>query len=175
MKKLILTIILAVFGLTGCTTLQTQTRGELQRSEQEKKLARAISLIQKGDTESATEVLESIADDRGIDGVTDEALFRLSILHLTPDADRESVLQALKPLERLRKEYPTSPWYAQASPLAEFLTNLSRKLQSATELRRQLKTLKDLNLSVTRENKELKLNIEKLKNLDVELERKKKP
>ena len=82
--------------------------------------------------------------------------------------------QTYKRLERLQKEYPSSSWARTAWPLMEFL-------ETGEELRRQNRNLKNLNQSLTKENKELhqnikeqNLNLERLKNLDLELEQKTK-
>ena len=170
-------IIIIVFAayLSGCATVQKSLEGQRQRSVQQEKLAQAIKLIERGNTEKAATILAAIVATAGIPGITDEALFRLGLLTVPSDLEREEISSALKYLERLQKEYPISPWSTQAASVTEFLANAPRHLQTTTELRRQLKSLKDLNLSLTRENKEMRLNIEKLKTLDLELEKKAKP
>jgi FtsZ-binding cell division protein ZapB len=58
------------------------------------------------------------------------------------------------------KEYPTSSWKKHSDSLIDLIAVLNRKIKS----------LKGENLSLTKENKELRLNIEKLKILDIEQE-----
>jgi len=168
-------IILAVLWLSGCATIQKSVESHRLRSARQERLAQAVSLMGKGHTEKAAAILSEIVAAPGIPGITDEALFRLGLLSVPPDLERDEIFIALKHLERLQKEYPVSPWAYQAAPLTDFLSGVPRRIQATTELRRQIKTLKDLNLSLTRENKEMKLNIEKIKALDLELEKKAKP
>ncbi|WP_298273279.1 tetratricopeptide repeat protein [Geobacter sp.] len=176
MKTARLLLIAAMLGtMTACTTLQKTIELQRQRSLQEERLETARTLLLKGDTDGAVRQLRAVVAAKKIKGVTDEALFRLALLTIPEDFDREEFTQAANLLERLRKEFPSSIWTAQAAPLASFLTEFPSRLQASTELRRQIKSLKDVNLSLTRENKELRLNIEKLKILDVELEKKTKP
>lgn len=167
--------IIMVVCLSGCASLQKSLESQRQRSARQDKLAQAVSLIGKGNTEKASKLLAEIVAAPGIPGVTDEALFRLGLLSVPPDLEREEIANALKHLERLQRDYPVSPWANQAATLTDFLSGVPRRIESTTELRRQIKTLKDLNLSLTRENKEMKLNIEKIKTLDLELEKKAKP
>lgn len=171
----ILVIMLFMAYLSGCATIQKSLEGQRKRTAQQEKLSQAVKLIERGNTEKAAAVLTAIVAAQGVPGITDEALFRLGLLSIPSDLEREEITNALKYLERLQKEYPVSPWATQAASLTDFLDVLPRRLQSTTELRRQIKTLKDLNLSLTRENKEMRLNIEKLKILDLELEKKAKP
>ncbi|RNC69615.1 MAG: tetratricopeptide repeat protein [Desulfuromonadales bacterium] len=175
MKFHVPAILLILASLAGCASLQKSVENVRQRTAQEEKLLQAVKLLGKGDTERASPLLESIVTAPGVTGVTDEALFRLALLSLPNDAERGDPTRSLKLLERLQKEYPSASWSSQASAVTDFLASAHQRLQATSELRRQLKSLKDQNLSLTRENKELRLNFEKLKSLDVELERKSKP
>lgn len=168
-------IFLLAITLTGCASLQKSIEGYRQRSSQKEQLARAVDLLAKGDAKHTVTILQGLVAGKGTPGITDEALFRLALLSLPEDLDMEDLVRVSRPLERLKKEYPASPWTTQAAPLAEFVATVSGRVQAASELRRQLKSLRELNLSLTRENKELRLNIEKLKTLDLEIERKTKP
>lgn len=168
-------IILLTACLSGCTTLQKTIKSHQMRNAQQENLTQALKHIDRGNTEKAMAHLKAIVAAPGVAGVTDEALFRLGLLSIPSDLDREELADALTYLERLQKEYPISIWSTQASSLTDFLSEIPHSIRATTELRRQIRTLKDLNLSLTRENKEMKLNIEKLKTLDFELERKAKP
>lgn len=170
--RLILITLLSL-ALSGCTTVQKTIEVQRQRLAQEDRLESAVKHLEQGDAEGAAKLLQSVVTAPGVPGVTDEALFRLALLTVPTELEQDEISQAAKLFDRLQREYPTSPWSTQSTYLADFLSGLPRRLQAASELRRQVKTLKDLNLSLTRENKELRLNIEKLKILDVELERKK--
>ena len=168
-------IVLIMTCLSGCASVQKSLESQRLRTAQQEKLAQAVRLIERGNTGRASTILTSIVTTPGVPGITDEALFRLGLLSLPSDLEQDEISSALKYLERLQKEYPVSPWATQASSLTDLLAGVPRRIQSTVELRRQIKTLKDLNLSLTRENKEMRLNIEKLKTLDLELEKKAKP
>lgn len=159
--------------LAGCTPLQ-KPGGILYGQAQERKLAAAVQKLEQGDVKGATELLEALSSEPAVPGITDEALFRLSLLYLKPALEKEGVQTTQQALERLRREFPASPWTRQAAPLTELLT-------ATADLQRNNRNLKTLNISLTRENKELgrenrelRQNIEKLKHLDLELEQKSK-
>ena len=160
MTKSIL-LLCAALALTGCTAL-TRQDGILYPYGQEKKLARAVTFLQEGKTPAASELLTAICAEKGVPGVTDEALFRLSLLHLGATLEKNGVAKAQHDLERLTDEYPTSPWALLASSLTEFL-------DSVEDVRQQERRLKESNHSLTKENRELRQNIEKLRNLELEM------
>ena len=106
--------------------------------------------------------MAAISAEQGVPGVTDEALFRLSLLRLGSVQDKNVVFQTKHNLERLQKEYPASSWTPLASSLAEFI-------DSDDDVRLQARKLKDLNGALTKENRDLHTSIEKLKNLELEM------
>jgi len=138
-----------------------------------KKLAEALRALREGDADTAAKLLDEISRGKAADGVTDEALFRLALLSIDTEPERQQNSLTSNLLGRLETEYPESPWTLQAAGLSELLENLSQKFRNNQEMRRQIKSFKDMNQHLIRENKELRLNIERLKNLDLELERKK--
>jgi hypothetical protein len=154
-------------GLNACATTHTDDSGILYRYAQERKLAAAIELQKEGNVSSAVKSLAALCSEPTVPGVTDEALFRLSLLYLKsgPGNDKGPTQLAHQSIERLRKEFPSSSWTGMAAPVEELLT-------ATAELRRQSRTLKNQNQSLSRENQELRQTIEKLKRLDLELEQK---
>ena len=158
--------------LTGCATL-TKPGTPLYRFGQERKLARAETMLERKDIPAATEQLEAICAAPGVPGVTDGALFRLSMLNLPNELNKSGQGRARKGLERLRKEYPSSPWAPIASAVSEALATFEGSVSSsrATEedQRQQLRKLKEQISSLSRENRELHESIEKLKNLEIEM------
>jgi hypothetical protein len=168
------TLLLSLALCGGCAT--TPQRGEsvgfMQRHSASKRLASAVELLGKGDSPGAAKLLGAICAGKPVPDVTDEALFRLALLSLKPGPERPASAHANQLLKRLRKEYPSSPWTAQAAPLVELIN-------AAEDLKRQNKNYKAANQSLTRENSELNknieqlnTNIEQLKHLDLELEKK---
>jgi len=87
--------------------------------------------------------------------VTDEALFRLALLNLKDDSNK-SLLRAQSLLDRLSEKYPASLWTRQSAQLHAYLRRRQREQKSQKEL--------------SRDNRELRQNLERLKQLDLELE-----
>ena len=94
-------------------------------------------------------------------------MFRLALLHFRDDNSR-GVQRASQLFDQLRSDYPKSIWTRQSAPLATYLAG-SRTLR---DKQRELKTLKELNLSLNRDNRDLRQTIERLKSLDLELDQK---
>jgi hypothetical protein len=136
-------------------------------SIEERNFAVALQYLRSGNESAARDLLERVVGAPSLKGVTDEALFRLSLLSLRNEGGSgEPRARAL--LDRLLSEFPGSAWARQGAPLAEYL-------QEAFTLRagqRQVKSLRNQNLSLNRDNKELRQTIERLKQLDMELEQK---
>lgn len=135
--------------------------------EQERRFAGALEFLRAGREQEARELLELVVDGPRRGGVTDEALFRLSLLYLRDEGTRGTV-RAQETLERLRSEFPASIWSYQGDPLAAYLTGV----RALRDRQREVKTLKELNLSLSRDNREMRQSLERLKSLDLELEKK---
>jgi uncharacterized protein YceK len=142
----------------GSTYAQKKTQALINSQAQARNLDTAKKLLQENKISAATDVLVNISSAKGVPGVTDEALFRLALLYLDGGQGKNDVAQAQSTLEKLMKEYPTSSWKKHSDSLIDLIAALNRKI----------KHLKGENLSLTKENKELRLNIEKLKILDIE-------
>ena len=158
-------VLLPVLLVSGCGSL-TKMTGFAPRTE-ERNFAGALQYLLSGNESGAREFLERTVSAPSMAGVTDEALFRLALLNLRDEGGRgEPRAKAL--LNRLIREFPTSIWARQAAPLAAHLqeTLILRAGQH------ELKNLRNQNLSLSRDNKELRQSIERLKQLDMELEQK---
>jgi len=161
MKCLLLLPLLLLF-LAGCTTFKEMQSTAAHRDDARRKLSSALKDLEQGRIPAASFTLEEIVAKPGIKGVTDEALFRLSLLKLHVE-EKDGVPPAIRYLERLRHEYADSVWTLQSRPLLDFLT-------AAADVKKQNRNLKNLNSSLTKDNKELHQNIERLKKLDLQLE-----
>jgi hypothetical protein len=175
MRKLA-AIIVTTLALNACAYLQTATNQAGFNHDQEKKLAMAVKLQKEGKLTAAKDLLIALCAEQRTPGVTDEALFRLSLLYLCngQDNDKESLQLAQKTIERLRKEYPTSSWAGLAAPVAELISTTGDLRRLNQSLRNQNQALTRENQSLAKETQELRQNIEKLKRLDLELEQKRK-
>ncbi len=128
--------------------------------------------MQSGKDEAARELLQKISSEKSIPGVTDEALFHQGLLSLRNEKETGGYPQTRQLLERLIHDYPGSIWAVQALPLNDLLVEYWTSELSHGKIRRQVKALKESNVSLARENKEMRLNIEKLKSLEREMEQK---
>jgi len=172
MKKYCLVLAMTV-ALSGCAEVQKK-QGSLASGNREVKqayykaqalkLESAKRLISENRISAATEILLSICSAKGVSGVTDEAMFRLALLYLGTGQGRSEIIQSQQILEKLQREFPSSSWKPHAASLTELIATLNRKIRS----------LKGENVSLSKENRELRLNIEKLKIIDVEQELKDK-
>lgn len=164
MRRLVL-MLLAASLLCGCAaTRQGVKGGFVERYSGSLKLAQAKEMLAEGDSTAAARTLGIICSGPALPGVTDEALFRLALLTLK-NSERPLSGKAYQLLKRLKKEYPSSPWTLQASQLSDLLN-------ADEELKHQNRSLKAANQSLAGELKELNSNLQQLKHLDLELERK---
>lgn len=154
---------LLLLTLSGCSTFNGMRSSIVNNYEAGRKLSSARQEIENGKTASAINLFEEIVNSSSVTGVTDEALFRLSLLKLGHE-DKEFTSSSLRYLERLRSDYPASSWTQQSRPLYDFLKGTS-------EIKRHNRNLKLLNISLTRDNKDLRQSIDRLKSLDMKLER----
>jgi len=135
--------------------------------DQERSFAGALEFLRAGKEKEARDLLELVVAGPSRGGVTDEALFRLSLLYLR-DEGGKGAERTQEMLERLIDEFPRSIWAYQSAPLAAYLTGV----RTLRDRQREVKTLKELNLSLSRDNREMRQSIERLKSLDLELEKK---
>jgi len=145
-------MLLALLSAGGCANF-----GVLNGGERDRYFAEGMQSLQNGKEKRARDLLErAIAAPSG-GGLTDEALFRLALLHLRDDEGRGAA-RSLVLLERLKKEYPRSLWTYQSAPLTTYLVSREKD--------------REKNILLNRENRELHQSIDRLKNLDLEMEKK---
>lgn len=133
----------------------------------ERNFAGALHQLRGGREQEARSLLEQVVEAKGVEGITDEALFRLALLSLRDDGP-QGVQRARLLIGQLHSEYPGSIWSYQSDPLLKILS----ELKTLREARKELRVLRDRNLSLSRDNKELRQSLERLKSLDLELEQK---
>ena len=176
-KQIIYIVVLALLPLLcGCSLLgwkvsvvsvAAENPASSSISDQERRFAGALVFLLSGNEQAARDLLEQVVEGPTRNGVTDEALFRLSVLSLRDEGSKGNV-RALELLERLKTEFPLSIWTYQAAPLGVYLTGI----KTLRGRQREVKTLKELNFSLSRDNREMRQSIERLKSLDLELEQK---
>lgn len=147
-------------GIKGRTPPLPATLSDKQRS-----LDEALEQLRTGKEQQARNLLEKVVEGAPSAGVTDEALFRLALLSLREDGVK-GLQRSQALLERLVDRYPASLWTKQSAPLLSHLTE-ARILRNQ---QRELKSLRQQNLSLSRDNREMRQSLEQLKQLDLELE-----
>jgi hypothetical protein len=149
------TMLVSVLLASGCGSL-AKMAGTAPRaiSTEERNFAVALQYLRSGNESGARDLLERIVHAKPLPGVTDEALFRLALLNLR-DEGVKGEPRSIVLLNRLVSEFPASIWARQAAPLIVYLKNMRNQ-----------------NLSLIRDNKDMRQSIERLKQLDLELEQK---
>ena len=161
-------ISLMISCLAGCSGTSFFTLPPFTPAQEQRQLlASAVDRLGQGNETDARDLLERVVAAAPQQGVTDEALFRLSLL-LIDDTLENGTGRSLSLLTQLAKDYPNSAWSAQAVSVRTLL----QKYDKLQERNRTLKSLKDQNLSLSRSNKELRQSLERLKSLDIDLEQK---
>lgn len=175
MIRIALTISLLLL-MTGCASMGSGGN-LLNRFSEGRRMSEAVDLLEQGNIDAAASILEKVIGQPGISGVTDEALFRLAIIRLQSGKDGPTQTTAL--LDRLIREYPSSSWTKQGVPLLEYVSSVDDARKQARNLKilnialtRDNKELRSTNQTLVKENKDLHQSIEKLKHLDIELEKK---
>lgn len=170
MKRLI-AVVAVIIGLAGCATTGVSNQ---YSQDQRRKLMLAQILLEDNKVAAAKDILTSISNEPGVLGVTDEALFRLALINLEAGEQKIATGRAGRNLDKLIKFYPTSPWKAHAVTLKGLLDSYDGVVDEKAELEKTARSLRGSNQSLTKELKDLRQDMEKLKNLELELEKKKR-
>jgi len=112
-------------------------------------VARGDELAQK-DPQAAQELYRSVLRNRPRDPVAPEALYRLALLYVAPDGPLRDYRAARTAFERLLSEYPDSPHVAEARAWSAALGELERTEAESVKLRANLERLKELDMQQER-------------------------
>jgi hypothetical protein len=151
--------------ISGCASFD-RSMPHFITSTEEQNLKAGLGQLRAGNVQTARNLLEKVVDGAPVVGVTDEALFRLALLSLKEDGSK-GLLRAESLMERLSDNYPDSLWTRQSAQLLAHLV----EFKALRNRQRELKALKEQNLSLSRDNKEMRQSLEQLKQLDMELEK----
>lgn len=169
---LLLIMLLTMSG--GCGTLAVRKPSATNSvsatssvSAAERDFATALHYLRNGNEAVSRDLFKRVVDGSNLSGVTDEAIFRLALLSLR-DENGKGEKRSAELFERLFSEFPGSIWSRQAAPLAMYV----KETIALRAQKRELNLLRNQNLSLSRDNKELRQSIERIKNLDLELEQK---
>lgn len=164
-KYALSSVLLLLCLLTSACARFERVTPQFIKSAEERNLEAGRTQLRAGNVQSARNLLEKVVEGVPVVGVTDEALFRLALLSLKEDGGK-GLLRAEVLLERLAEKYPESIWTRQSAPLLAHLA----EVKALRNRQRELKSLKEHNLSLSRDNKEMRQSLEQLKQLDLELE-----
>ncbi len=167
----------------GCSTIQeyickpsetSQGSSDAQKSPSDPvaQLEKARSMIMTGDDAPAKKLLNHLVTVKSPPGIAEEAMFHLGFLTFRGEAETSGYPQTRQLLDRLSLEYSDTVWGVEAEYLNNLITGRWLADVNLGKIRKQVKSLKDTNASLIRENKDLKLTIDKLKSLDLEMEHK---
>jgi uncharacterized protein YceK/cell division protein FtsB len=170
MRTLIICIAI-ITGLSGCATIRKE---DPNAQEQRQKLVLAKLLLESNRTEAAKKTLSEITRKPAVPGITDEAFFRLALLDLEAGQQKIATEKSGKDLVTILNKFKSSTWRAHAGTLKGLIDAYDITLQEKAELDKMVKNLKNSNASLTKENTDLRQDLEKLKKLDLDLEMKKK-
>lgn len=163
MRRLLALSVVALCA--GCASVNEWRQGLGAHREPEKKTqpAEQKRSAQVEPTGPAKAAKKTPASKTGT-ATADQMLFRRALLALKPSRETVASKRGRQLLSRLKREYPASAWSAQAAPILELI-------EIADELSRENRELKATNDSLSAEVEELNSNIEKMKRLDMELEK----
>ncbi len=156
---------MAFFLTAGCSTSQLPAWFPLTwRSEDERTVRRPAGEVREGETKAARAVPDLSGRERAGDPA--EALYRLGLLQADPTSGIRDYRAARATFTRLLSEYPRSRWDAEARAWQATLTDL---LVREDEARRALLRLQ----RSAEESKRTKTNLEWLRQIEIEQERRK--
>ncbi|MFZ4859144.1 MAG: tetratricopeptide repeat protein [Desulfuromonadaceae bacterium] len=164
-RTLCAVLLLLCILISGCAGFEKSTPRFIT-SPEKRSLESGLRELHAGNEQAAHSLLEKVVDGVPTVGVTDEALFRLALLSLKEEGGK-GLQRAQASLERLTESYPDSIWTRQSSQLRVHLA----EFKALRNRQRELKVLKEQNLSLSRDNKEMRQSLEQLKQLDMELEK----
>ncbi|HVP78819.1 MAG TPA: tetratricopeptide repeat protein [Thermodesulfobacteriota bacterium] len=144
-----------VEGLNRMMEEQKKIDKMVQEWEQAREQPFSVSdrLLAEGNYEGALKEDQRIFSLSGLNPPGDEALYRMGVIHAHPGNSKRDTTKSLALFRRLIKDYPTSPWVEQAKTWAGVLQE-NEKLSRSVE--------------------ELSLVIEKSKQVDIEIEERKR-
>lgn len=169
MRRAAMLLLLSV-ELTGCASTHVSPTRIPYSQRQEEKLASAVEALEVGETRRAAGLFLAISAEPSVPGVTDEALFRLALLRLMAGAQQEGPDSARELLKRLVADYPTSSWSKHAVAILGLLDAERELLETNRGLKSHNLTLGLENKDLARQKGELQQKLDRLKDLDLELE-----
>lgn len=161
-KHLYLCIAVLIF-LSGCALIQETKR----RSEANESVVRGKQLLAQGQYDGSLKEFQKVISDYGERSRADTALFYMALVYAHPENPKRNYRQALTLLQKLRADYPQSPWVEHAKVWAGVLM-ANEDLAQANE------KLTESNERLTQAVEKLNQLIEKSRQIDLEIEGKRR-
>ncbi len=163
-KSLYFCIAGLIFSLfMGCATIQEMEKGRDAREH----LTRGRNLLARGDYDGSLRENQKALSLSGRDSPADEALFNMGLVYAHHEYPKRDIKKSLDFFRRLVKAYPQSPLAMQAK---SWIGILQENERLSSELESSNGEKKRLNSEIEKLNKA----IEKTKQVDIEVEKKKK-
>ena len=147
------TIIALLLLLAGCASFRPKrppTPAAVPGPDRSAALvARGDELAQR-DPQAAHELYRRVIRDRPRDPAAPEALYRLALLYVAPDGPLRDYRAARTAFERLLTEYPDNSHVAEARAWSVALGELARTEAESAKLRANLERLKELDMQQER-------------------------
>jgi outer membrane protein assembly factor BamD (BamD/ComL family) len=140
-------LFITVVLLAGCSITSPSVQSEEVNRQ---RLQEALLLLQNEKLQEASDRLTLISNEPKIPGVTDEALFHLALLQLCPEPDKAKIQKARTTLRRLQDDFPTSRWAAQGRQLDRLLVKIAARIDEAATIKRDMQKLKKLDMDLER-------------------------
>jgi tetratricopeptide (TPR) repeat protein len=138
----------------------------------------ADELARSGQAGAARDLYEQVVGEASRDAVHARALYRLALLYVDPSSGLQDHRAAQLAFERLLAEYPNSEWETDARAWRATLVEISVRRADAVRLRSEITRLRGDVLAreaeaarLKDESAKLKADLQRLKRIDLDLER----
>jgi TolA-binding protein len=157
-------ILFATLVLTGCGTARIVSAPAASPSEAERTVRQAEALGREGQAIAARDLYRRVIREYPADQASAEALYRLGLLQVDPASPIRDYRTARATFTLLLSRYPRSLWDAEARAWQATLTDLLLREDEARRAHQRSQRTEE-------ESKRAKTNLERLKQTDLDLER----
>ena len=171
-------LLFATHVLAGCAMIKSVWGPPATPSAAERTVRQADTLAQAGQAVAARDLYQKVLLQHPGDQASAEALYRLGLLQADPNSSLRDYRAARTNFTRLLAEHPRSRWDTEARTWLAVLTDLlAREEEARRALERSQRSEEEARRATKRsqrseeENRRTKTNLERLKETDLNLER----
>jgi TolA-binding protein len=157
-------VVLAALILTGCGTVKAVWAPLAPTSEAERTVRHAEGLDRAGQPGAAADLYQQVVRQHPADQASAEALYRLGVLQADPRSPQRDYRAARVMFCGLLTDYPNSRWDTEARAWQAMLTDLLLREDEARRAHQRQRRTEE-------ESKRTKTNLDRLKQTDLDLER----